>query len=161
MPPPSNVPDVAALLARVDTARLKQGTENTVALVVLNTGDAAFSGVVRFSACFPIRRELAGSPVTVRDETGRVVPSRPRLSSILAFGPQAPPGKEWWLLEMEFAVAGIPARGGKAFAATYGLHPDSRWDNAAFWRTMPAAADLAVHETDCHPGDLPPTFALP
>jgi hypothetical protein len=110
---------VRALLSRLNTAvLLQQGAQDTVALVVVNPGDAPVErGLAVFHARFPVRAEIGAQPVTVRDAAGQVVPS------CIADQSQdeddaLPPGRVWWSLELWFLADDLPAQGWRAYAAT-------------------------------------------
>jgi hypothetical protein len=142
------------LLGRLNTAALVQGDPAaTRALVVVNSTDAAIDvTVARFHAAFPVRAAIGAQPVTVRDERGNVVPSR-LVESALTVRTDLPPDRRLWTLTLEFVGTGIPARGWRTYAATFGASPESRDRDEAFWSALPCAG-LVVYETDCHAGDL-------
>lgn len=144
-----------ALLTRLDTSRLPQGDAPTRALVVFNGGAAAYSGVVRFAATFPVRASVGALPVVVRDAAGVVVPSRLTRSELIP-DPNLPPEKLLWRMELEFLAAAVPASGYRAYAAVFAQSPESRSDDATLWNLPPPVPETVfVRETECHPGDLP------
>jgi len=146
-PPPDTIAD---LLRRVDTSGLQQGDAPTVALIVVNRGERDVpEAVADFHARFPVRAPVGAQPVTIWDADGNVVPSR-LASQTLTADPALPPDRLWWTLHLQFVARAVPARGWRAYAATYGRHPDS--DAPACWEKRAA---LAVYETDIHEGDLP------
>ena len=147
--------EIAALLARVHTAPLQRPDAPTVALVVFNFGNTPVSPCrVRFAAAFPAS---AAKPVTVRDASGEVIPSRLVESVMDANVPNLPPGKVLWSLVLEFETGEeLPARTGRAYAASYEPNPLELSD-------MPdtALCSLPVYETTCHAGELRLQFPLP
>ena len=113
---------------------------------------------LRFHAAFPVRATLGAQPVTLRDEHGTIIPSR-LIESTLTAHPDLPSDRRLWTLTLEFVASDIPAQGWRTYAATFAASPESHSDDTAFWSALPKA-DLAVSETDCHPGDLPLTGAF-
>ena len=143
-----------ALAARMDTAALRQGDTPTKALVVFNTGSAPASAVAVFRARFPVRAEVGPQPVAVRDEAGRTVPSR--IVNETLTGDAAHPGKRIWEFDLLFRADDVPARGWRAYAATYGRASDApEWEEPAA-----SSPTLRALETDCHPGDVPGTGSV-
>jgi hypothetical protein len=152
--------EVAALLPRLNTAPLLQGSTPTRALVVLNPECTPYRGPVRFRATFPIRAAFGPRPIIVRDVSGAVVPSHLTESRITP-RPELLSDKIQWTMELEF-VAIAPAQGWRTYTATFGYSPLSRADDVAFWEHQAALClpALRVVETECHPGDLPTTYSL-
>jgi hypothetical protein len=154
--------EVAALLPRLNTTPLQQGSLPTRALVVVNPEPTPYSGPVRFRATFPIRTAVGPRPITVRDASGTVVPSR-LIASLLTPRENLPPDKVLWTMELEF-VAVVPARGWRSYSSTFGYTPLSRAGDADYWQQQTVAVLSSppprVVETECHPGDLPATYSL-
>ena len=147
--------DLKPLLDRINTSVLQQGAAPTKALVVFNRGAAPVSGIAVFPARFPVRAAAGPQPVTVRDVSGRVIPSQITNESWTEL-PHLPE-KRLWEFDLRLYTEDVPALGWRAYAAIYGFAPESAGD-PALWRETDSTM-LLVGETNCHAGDLPPTFS--
>lgn len=141
------------LLAHIDTRPLRRPDRPTKALVVFNPGAEPVRGIAVFSARFPVRAAVGPQPVTVRDAAGAVIPSR-RSNETLT--PHDDSSRVWWTFDLELWAEAIPARGWRAYAATYERAPETP-DPPVPWDTAPRPA-LTVAETDIHGGDLPDAY---
>jgi hypothetical protein len=150
------------LLDRLDTTGLQRfdGTP-TKALVVFNPrADNVTFGVAVFHARFPVRTETGARPITVRDDQGRVIPSRVVDETLSAADTPGGGNRVIWSFDLQLLVCDIPARGFRTFAASYGYDRASEAEPEAWERAQAGGPFLEVGETDCHAGDLPPVFSL-
>jgi hypothetical protein len=144
-----------ALIVRINTLSLDQEGVPTRVLVAINPRETPYSGLVRFAAAFPVRATTGRRPVIIRNLSGEVVPCRFTVDDMIPDA-RLPEDRLLWRMELEFYADSVPAKGWRAFASQFGFSPESRLDDAAYWKTQPPyAGEISVFETDCHDGDLP------